>query len=84
MMGKARGHDEPAVVSGHFVYGRTSRDQFWGYLYAVVLALTVIGGIYVAKNRYGVGDTPTRFRSIRIMHAAAGTLCLCSQFAISR
>jgi hypothetical protein len=30
---------------------RPSRDQFWGLLYLILMALTLIGGIYGIVNR---------------------------------
>ena len=44
--------DEPDVVSGHFVYGRESKDRFWGILYLTTLAFTIVGGIFTVKHRF--------------------------------
>ena len=50
-MGKTSSQEEPLVVSGHFNYSREPKDRFWGYLYALFLAFTVIGGIVTIKSR---------------------------------
>ena len=44
--------DDPLVVGSHFKYrDRPSRDRFWGILYLVLMALTLIGGIYGIAHR---------------------------------
>ena len=30
----------------HFNYDRPARDTFWGYLYALMWALSIAGGVY--------------------------------------
>lgn len=47
----AKASDEPALVSGHFVYSRESKDRPWAILYLAALAFTIIGGIVTIKHR---------------------------------
>ena len=44
--------DDPLVVGSHFNYrNRPRRDQAWGVLYGILLALTIIGGSYGIMHR---------------------------------
>ena len=44
--------DDPLVMGSHFNYrNRPSRDKFWGILYLILMALTLVGGIYGIAHR---------------------------------
>ncbi|CAL5222858.1 g5284 [Coccomyxa viridis] len=44
--------DDPLVVGSHFQYrNRPSRDRLWGILYGILMALTLVGGIYGIAHR---------------------------------
>lgn len=44
--------EDPLVVGSVFNYrNRPPRDTFWGILYFIFAALTLIGGIYGITNR---------------------------------
>ncbi len=44
--------DDPLVVGSHFQYrNRPSRDRLWGILYGILMALTLVGGIYGISHR---------------------------------
>jgi hypothetical protein len=44
--------DDPLIVGSLFNYrNRPRRDTFWGVLYLIVFALTVIGGVYGVSHR---------------------------------
>ena len=36
----------------HFNYDRPARDTFWGYLYGLMWALSIAGGVYAIANRW--------------------------------
>ena len=49
--------DDPLVVGSHFNYrNRPRRDQAWGVLYGILLALTIIGGAYGIMHRWILTD----------------------------
>ena len=44
--------DDPLVMGSHFNYrNRPSRDRVWGILYLILMALTLVGGIYGIAHR---------------------------------
>lgn len=44
--------DDPLVVGSHFNYrNRPRRDGIWGILYMILMALTLVGGIYGIVHR---------------------------------